>query len=165
MTKAELNWHTLQYAQYKYHEVFHQIFLGLQKDNYKSYPACVNCVQSPYCGLLCYGNSKTSKHGNFIVTNQLNNYVDRKFGHSWRTLNLCSHSIDNCAEFSAINKFIESCNKCIIGCDIRKRVNNNHIDTLIDAGEILLSSSYRPRTLEFIERCDYCKQLYGQEIF
>ncbi len=72
--------------------------------------------------------------------------------------------IGRCAEVSAVNAFLYECEKCgnnpvpyyPYGC------GREYIEDCSSSKDFMLSEAFRPRTLEHIDRCENCVDLFGE---
>ena len=153
----KLNWHTLQYALYVAINTEKLIRKGKLPNKWITYPACAACVQSKICGIISYGYSgKYSKDkindSRFVpfLRNKLTELAP--IGTKYDPEN---NPIGNCAEQVAMNLQIKECKRCNFCKHSQEDIYNNQE----------VSSSYRPRTLEFIKRCSNCSYYFGNETF
>lgn len=150
----KLNWHALQYALYIKCLVQRKIRSNLFKNSKKIYPPCVAVIQADQCGNINYGYA-----GKYLVEPKSFYYPLskelKKIGGVGNNPLKISSKIGNCAETAACNSLLNDCNKCKF-----KTIGK---EPLLDFKRFKLSSAYRPRTAEWIKRCEYCCQIFGDE--
>ncbi len=160
----QLNWHALQYAIYCAAETEKKMRQGELKIKVQSYPACAACFQSVICSSISYGVSGQYK----LIPNSFRSPL-RRMLQNLGEIGEMSHvsgseyPIGRCAEVSAVNAFLYDCEKCRnnpypyypYGC------GRDYIESCFDSKEFMLSEAFRPRTLEHIDRCENCVNLFG----
>lgn len=154
----QLNWHTLQYAIFTAALVEKNIRRKKIRRKSNPYPACVACVESELCGNLSYGYTGKYALNPAAFFQPLRGFIEYNLGQIGGISGRCKNIIGKCAEACAINSLMYDC----IHCKSKLCVNQMQrgIDIRIDmlmGHKYILSEAYRPRTLEWIKRCDNCQ--------
>lgn len=158
----QLNWHALQYALYWAVQTENMMRRGKRNIKVTSYPACAACFQSDICGNIGYGYTGQYK----LIPNSFRTPLRRmlqSLGSIGSTGILSKNIIGKCAEVSAVNSFLYECEKCCRNSMIfyPDECGSNYIESRIASGNFMMSEAFRPRTLEHIDRCANCVQLFG----
>ena len=154
----QLNWHALQYAIFTAALVEKNIRRKTIKRKSNPYPACVACVESELCGNLSYGFTGKYALNPASFFQPLRGFIEYNLGKIGGLSGRCKNIIGKCAEACAMNSLMYDC----IHCKSKPCVNQAQrgIDIRIDmltGHKYILSEAYRPRTLEWIKRCDNCQ--------
>lgn len=160
----QLNWHALQYAIYIAKVVENKIRAKRLKDKSSSYPPCAACVQSLFCGSIGYGYTGQYKLVRSNFRSPLGSLLTKKLGPISSQEGRCANYIGKCAEVSAVNSLFYNCMECktttcqhILSAHVSKYIIKKH---LLMPANYSMSAAYRPRTQEYIERCENCIALF-----
>lgn len=156
---AQLNWHSLQFALYWAGLTEKKMRRGELNIKVQSYPACVACVQSEYCGNLSYGYSGQYK----LIPNSFRTPLREMLNTLGSVgkkskLTRSENPIGKCAEVCAVNTLLYDCEKCN-RFPYRCCWHNPKYRICLD--DLTISEAFRPRTLEHIDRCENCTVLFG----
>ncbi|MCH5229418.1 MAG: hypothetical protein J1F12_05420 [Muribaculaceae bacterium] len=150
----KLNWHAIQYAFFIALECEKIWRLGLKSKRKYPYPPCVNIAQCLDCGNMAYCKTLLSNpfpsRFHYPLKSQL-----QSLGKIGSNSSLCNNVIGKCSEPNAVNKLIGYCNSTTF----------SRLHSYPNLNNIQLSASYRPRTLEWIERCPNCSKIFGNETY